>query len=663
MTAAPSIPLGAPGLYKLPDDPIRALTGVRMDVCAFVGVAPRGPVREPVIDEEWPGGRPTLEPGRPRRRSVPVAVESFDEYRRLYGGFEGPGLLPYSVASFFEQGGRRAYIVRIVHDYGNAADNALRAATGMAGGCQTSAGGAVRLAARSEGSWGNTLTAAMTFRYTPLSFESATVAALVLPESVRLPAGARLCCLLPSGARLLRTAATVARTGRTGQPSYTWTVQLDAPLAEAPLQLELVEGTLTIDDGAGRRESFDRVGLSPAHPRWAATVLCLESQLAFPDPAWLALDLEPDTAREASPFAGGIDAYSEITADDFFDPRWLPGDTEPGDGGIQALALNREIAALVAPDLYSPFPLAPPQRILDPPSLAGPEFAPCVRTAVPAPVQANPVADLEGLRLDPRLPADLTRIQQLQLSVEQFAASTRSFIALLDVPPGLNQRQILAWRAPFQSAYAAAYHPWLQVARRDDEREQLIRVPPAGAAAGLIARSEFLFGIPHGPANALVAEAVNVGDLVTPVRHGELHQQAINVLLKERDGVRLSGARTLSRDPAWRQLSVRRLVTMIARTLEEQTQWLMFEPNNRALRATVRAVLTGFLRQLGRAGAFRGATEAESFFVRCDESLNGRRETDGGLLIAEVGIAPAEPLEFIVLRLARDGDGTLTVEE
>src|SRR5215472_10959996 len=89
-----------------------------MDVCAFCGVAPRGPARVPVVNEKWPDTRPSVEPGRPIDRTRAYAVESFTEYQRLYGGFEGPGLLPYAVASFFEQGGRRAYIARIVHDYG-----------------------------------------------------------------------------------------------------------------------------------------------------------------------------------------------------------------------------------------------------------------------------------------------------------------------------------------------------------------------------------------------------------------------------------------------------------------------------------------------------------------------------------------------------------------
>jgi phage tail sheath protein FI len=92
-------------------------------------------------------------------------------------------------------------------------------------------------------------------------------------------------------------------------------------------------------------------------------------------------------------------------------------------------------------------------------------------------------------------------------------------------------------------------------------------------------------------------------------------------------------------------------------------QWVVFEPHNRALRAEVRLVLDSYLRELFRIGAFRGATEEQAFFVRCDETNNPPFVADAGRLIAEIGVAPAEPLEFIVLRLAREGDGTLTLRE
>ena len=102
---------------------------------------------------------------------------------------------------------------------------------------------------------------------------------------------------------------------------------------------------------------------------------------------------------------------------------------------------------------------------------------------------------------------------------------------------------------------------------------------------------------------------------------------------------------------------------MIGRTLAQQTQWMVFEPNNAELRSEIRHMLTRFLRSLFRAGAFRGVTEEEAFFVQSDAELNPQRVAEAGQVIARIGVAPSEPLEFIVLRLARSGDGTLTVED
>ena len=101
---------------------------------------------------------------------------------------------------------------------------------------------------------------------------------------------------------------------------------------------------------------------------------------------------------------------------------------------------------------------------------------------------------------------------------------------------------------------------------------------------------------------------------------------------------------------------------MLRRTLAQQMQWAVFEPNGPALWAEVRAMLNNFLRRLFVKGAFRGNSDEDAFFVRCDEVLNSRRVIDAGQMIAEVGVAPAEPLEFIVLRITRGGDGTLIVE-
>jgi hypothetical protein len=661
MTSA-LIPLGAPGIYHAPDEPLRALTGVRMDVCAFVGVAPRGPAREPVVDEIWRDDRPCVEPERPTRRTVPVAVKSFDEYRRLYGGFEGPGLLPYAVAAFFEQGGRCAYIARIVHEYGDDAKNAEGVAGGEVGGAITYADSkAINLSARSEGSWGNGLTASMAFTSTPLLYEEAQTTELSVADDVGLAVGTLLRLGLENLSDEFRFVTSIVREGCPDRADMVNRAVFDRPLFEAPITADVVEGLLSIDDGDGRTETHDALGLSAQHPRWVATVLCYESDLVFPDAAWSDASLTPDDRQSAVAFEQGVDRYDGIEVGDFFDPEWAPGDDNPGDG-VHALAHLSDLSLLAVPDLYSPAPLADTEDITDPVSLARPVFARCVDMEDTTSTEVTSPPGLDGLRLDPTDSSELEVIVAQQIALATFAEQMRSFIALLDVPPGLNQREILSWRSVFHSSYAAAYHPWLQVARRDDRRDALVRVPPTAVAAGIVAAREAAFGVPHGPANVLAAEVVHVDDTVSPARHDELHLGHINVYLPERDGIRLTAARTLSRNPDYRQVSVRRLMTMVRRTLHQQMQWMAFEPNNAALRAEVRQLLLRFLRRLFRAGAFRGASEEESFFVECGEALNTQRIVDAGQLIVHVGVAPAEPLEYIVLRISREGDGTLTIE-
>jgi phage tail sheath protein FI len=104
-------------------------------------------------------------------------------------------------------------------------------------------------------------------------------------------------------------------------------------------------------------------------------------------------------------------------------------------------------------------------------------------------------------------------------------------------------------------------------------------------------------------------------------------------------------------------------MSMLRRTISEQMQWAVFEPNDARLRDEVKRLLESYLRQLFRANAFRGRTPAEAYFVLCDDTLNPPQVIDAGQFVCHVGVAPAEPLEFIVLRLSREGDGTLRIEE
>jgi phage tail sheath protein FI len=278
---------------------------------------------------------------------------------------------------------------------------------------------------------------------------------------------------------------------------------------------------------------------------------------------------------------------------------------------------------------------------------------------------------VRGHLLDARTPGDRDEIVARQRRLVDLADVHRRFVALLDVPPGLDLRGILSWRARFDSTYAAAYHPWLAVLPAAGAGSvalpaagaQRVLLPPSAFAAGIVAARERLFGLPWGPANELARGAVLATAEVTAAEHDQLHPAGINVFRPEPDGYRLTAARTLGSDRYLRQLSVRRLMTMLRLALDRQMQWVVFEPNTPELRELLRHRLLAFLRELYRGGAFTGGSEQEAFFVKAEEGLNPPESLGLGRLVVQIGVAPAEPLEFLVLRITREGDGGVRVDE
>jgi len=119
---------------------------------------------------------------------------------------------------------------------------------------------------------------------------------------------------------------------------------------------------------------------------------------------------------------------------------------------------------------------------------------------------------------------------------------------------------------------------------------------------------------------------------------------------------------TLSSDPAWRYLNVRRLFNYVEESILEGTQWVVFEPNDLNLWQRVKRTLNAFLVRTWRDGALFGATPGEAFYVKCDAETNPPEVIDAGQLIVEVGIAPVEPAEFIVFRIAQFSGGAALSE-
>ena len=688
--------LGAPGVYQLPPVSARPAAGTPMDVCGFVGVAPRGPARVPLIDEEWPASRPCVELERPHRHAAAVPIESWSMYRNVFGGFEGPGLLPYAVAAFFAQGGRRAYVVRVVHDYGDAD---ARSDQGVARGILRvrtpgrSAQLGLGLLARNEGAWGNRLVAELRFHAQPLQAQlrgTPDGPLLAVPEG-----SLSSWSLVRLSGSSFRALAFITRTQRQHDSRRGWiaVAQLQCIGGTLPQDgaeeaaCEIITASLEVRDSGqdpeledarndgrfllrpGRlaapvvrapAERHDELGLHPQHPRWLAQVLCYGSNLVFPDPAWAFAPLLPedidllpmDTASPADHFRGGADRYGDITPDD------LVPDTDYVDSqqrGVHALLGLSDLSMVVVPDLYCAHPLLPPRPpIAERPPMHFVEYLPYRLPAKETEVDL----ELAGLRLDPGQADDLVRIVALQTRLVALADSQAHFMALLDVPPGLTPAQVLRWRTHFTSSYAAAYHPWLLCDRDDDGRDGLLQLCPSAVAAGIVAQVERSQGLPTGPANVLAAGIVDVTVSLGPSWRDELHRNNINTFVRTPGGILLSAARTLSLDDRLRQLSVRRIMLMLRRSLELRMQWVAFENNTSELRDTLELSLNSFLGALHRANFFVGRGDEESFFVRFTES-----PTDGNRLTVEIGVAPAEPMEYLMLFLRREDDGGLLIAE
>lgn len=647
--------LGRPGLYPDTAHPEPgALNAVRLDETGFVGVALRGPA------------------------NMPVPVTSWSGYTRSFGAFERPQgtperLLPYAVRAFFAQGGGRAWILRVVPPDTPESTAAEATARFRIGNGTSENDGGPHLEAANEGVWGNSLKIRLGYEVLQ-SFVSILDAA----GGIQLPAGialtpwslVRLRLLDPAGPPTLNWLVREHRNDpRTGARSAILEIPLPV-LAGRGITVDVITAVLETSEPEGSPGSGERLaglGLRKGHPRFLPDILSTDSALLrasadwtaanAPVPGTLLRDADVGLVRE------GSDRSFQIGYSSFFDDG--PADQDPLDEechrGVDAMGREHRIGLLCVPDLTwrslrvkpEPAPL-PPSARQDPchpcgfslPGSREPDYAP------PEDVPAG---------LDAQRSEDLAEILARQQRLVEVAELRHRFVALLDVPAGLSRRQILDWRACFQSSYAAAYFPWLGVPRAGNTRASLVQVPPSSFAAGITADREHRLGLSWGPANVLAAGAVLATEAVTDAVHDELHLRGINVYRQDRDGFRLSAARTLSIDPDYVQLSVRRLMTMLALTLERQSQWLVFEPNTAQLRDSLQRTVTEFLRDQHRKGAFAGNTETESFFVRCDDGLNPPPSQGLGRLVAEIGVAPASPLEYLILRISQDVDGTLQV--
>lgn len=512
----------APGVYvEEISTGSKPIEGVSTSVAGFVGPTERGPQ-----DIRY--------------------VTSWLAYQRWYGGHLGTDFsyMSYAVQGFFDNGGQRCFVGRIVHDAARPAT-----LTDIAGLTVTTIG---------AGLWGT------------------RVFVRVLKATQRIK-------------------------GVKKAVDENWVRVQIAYFSDTP-PLPLVDFTklANASDPNLRKpdafEDYDNLSLDPKTSNSLLTTLNMNSKL-------VRVQLAPGTATlaDADEFkacVGGGDGGA-IIADHY------EGDLDPiansaelfGQGqGLAAMATVDEVSLLIAPD----------------------------------------EAKL-GFNLNVQI------VRQCEQLKDRFGILSTAF--------GFNNQQ---GKPDHDTTYAAQYYPWVYIYDPYTREDKLI--PPSGHVAGIMARTDLEQGVHKAPANAVV---IGAKGLQKPVPKGDqdlLNPVGINCIRDFRPdgrGIRLWGARTMTSDPEWKYVNVRRLFLFLEESIDEGTQWVVFEPNAPSTWARVQQTITSFLTTVWRNGALLGNTRDEAFFVRCDRTTMTQDDLDNGRLICYIGVAPVKPAEFVIFRIGQ----------
>jgi phage tail sheath protein FI len=238
----------------------------------------------------------------------------------------------------------------------------------------------------------------------------------------------------------------------------------------------------------------------------------------------------------------------------------------------------------------------------------------------------------------------------VQVHALKHCAENLGRFALLDSIRGSAPADVLRQRDQIglqtkEPVGGALYYPWLKTGAGR-------LVPPCGHVAGIYARSDGNVGVHKAPANEEIFGVFDLETNVTAAMQDGLNPQGVNCLRAFAGrGLRVWGARTLSRDETWRYVNVRRLFLTVCRWIDLNMPWASYEPNEPRLWVRIQRQLGAYLRDLWTAGALVGQTPDQAFYVKCDAETNPPELRELGQAVTEIGIAPSSPAEFVVVRI------------
>jgi len=206
----------------------------------------------------------------------------------------------------------------------------------------------------------------------------------------------------------------------------------------------------------------------------------------------------------------------------------------------------------------------------------------------------------------------------------------------------------------------ALYAPWLKIENAP------IYIPPCGHIAGIYARNDREVGVHRAPANYPLEGVLDLSLLFADTDWETLNSEVgggVNCIRSfSSRGIRIWGSRTLSQNPEWRYINIRRLKITVLRWAERNLADAVFEPNNTDLWVRIERELTVYCESLWERGAIYGDTPEAAFYVKCDIETNPPEIRKTGQIVTQIGLAPTKPSEFIVISLVHGSSGIKFVE-
>lgn len=607
----------------------KSIEGVPTSTTGFAGLAKWGPVCYSDVDIQGPIS------------CEPRLITSFTEFERVYGGLENIQIsdgvvtsprLPYlahSARAFFENGGKRLYVSRVyASDIGPDPDNPITgtAAWGIATFDVTvAANDPATLQARWPGELGNLFVKVFLVRSKNLAYDNGT---LIQVRGVQPGAVVEVIAAAPApvGNELI-----VADSLRV--------VEVDA---------EGLQTFISADDGTD----------IPLLATDIVQLVQMRVQVSIGDRVEEYADLAAHESQKR--YIGRILQRDDPEDEDC--PLWV--NWAAGDGNRYAAAnLILGLRGTTAPDVDYGFRLAGGSDglMVNPSDLAGSEADlddPNIKaTGLEALAEVEDIA-IVALPDSGDMGTELLSIAASQNLVAH-AERERYRIAVVDGPINSSLNEIRDFRGQFDSKYAAVYYPWINIFDPNERFSQgtppaQIALPPSGFITGIYARNDIERGVHKAPANEVIRGLTRFEMNINKSRQEVINPEGINALrFFEGRGFRVWGARTMSSDPEWKYVNVRRLFIFIENSIDKSSQWAVFEPNNSVLWDNIRRMVEDFLLVLWRDGALLGAKPEDAFFVRCDRTTMTQNDLDNGRLVCLIGLAPVKPAEFVIFRIGQ----------